>query len=273
MGVLFLGAGGCASDHAESHYWLADQLWFGGQAAAAIPEWNRVLGLDQPGGKYAQWALYRVGLTHFLELRQYRLAVEAFQQFLELAEQKTAVSFPQQKRLIQQVRGYLGELFFEYLEDYPQSIGYYQNRLRLESKHPEVPLWLFRLGKSFFFLFQFESALATFQDLANQYPKTLWAERALYEQGLTQLARDTPAACLEAILLFEMFIQTYPHSTWLSEARFGVASCLEEADRLPEALKLYQSLSKDYSTPQVIDVKVARIQERMSQKGEGSAKK
>ena len=50
------------------------------------------------------------------------------------------------------------------------------------------------------------------------------------------------------------------------ESAFGEAETLEEVDRLEEAYALYSTINQDYPAPNVIQVRMMRLKERMKKK-------
>ena len=66
----------------------------------------------------------------------------------------------------------------------------------------------------------------------------------------------------EATEAYQAFIKKYPQSTLVPQARFGIASCLEELDQLDAAYQAYEALKDTYPSRNVIEIKLARIRER-----------
>ena len=104
------------------------------------------------------------------------------------------------------------------------------------------------------------------------------AEKAAYEIGVTYYTRGEqrtdneanrnlgPESYQDAIDAFEDFLKRYPKSELVPQARFGIASCLEEMDQLDAAYHAYESLRSTYPSPNVIEIKLARIRERKAQR-------
>jgi TolA-binding protein len=70
----------------------------------------------------------------------------------------------------------------------------------------------------------------------------------------------------EAIRQFEAFISKYPNSKRIAEARFGIASALEELDQLAQALEVFQGIESVYPVPQTVKIKIYRLKERISRR-------
>ncbi len=106
-----------------------------------------------------------------------------------------------------------------------------------------------------------------------KYPESPWAEKAelqfantRYAEGVKRSGKSKNDVFQETIKLFEAFEKKYPASPFIPDAKFGTALCLEEMDRLEDAYAIYETLQTTYPSPQVIEIKLVRIQERRKQK-------
>lgn len=263
LGIFFLTA--CSVDSARNHYVLAEKLWTDRKYAASVSEFEKVISRD-PRGKLGLQAMYRAATTQYLFLSRYNDAIRNFKNFIQVNSEAESVWDAELQ---------IGEILFSKTEQYDQALVHYRNLLKQKPQAAEAPELLFRVGKSQFFLLQFDDAVATYKELTQSYPKSIWAEKASLEIGTTYFTRgeqqsdqhsDDSESYQEAIQAYQKFTRTYPKSEWLSEARFGIASCLEELDRLNDAYETYESLKKTYPSPQVVEIKLLRIRERMSQR-------
>ena len=250
---------GCSANQAKKHFVLAEQLWTDHKYAAAILEFEKVY-QREPRTKLGQTALYRAAMTQALFLKQYPEALEKLKMFVQLS-----TDLP----LVWKVQLEMGEIFYSNIESYDQALSHYQEMVLKQPLAPEVPELLFRMAKSEFFLFRFDQALQRFQNLIHRYPHSLWAEKALLEVGITYFTRGENQRKSSdfnlAIQAYQSFIQQFPKSELAAQARFGIASCYEELDRQSEALALYLSLEKNYPSPGVIQIKIARLKKRIHQ--------
>jgi TolA-binding protein len=251
----------CSLNTAKNKYVLAEKLWNDGKYEASVSEFEKVFAKD-PNGVLGRQALYRAAMTQAFFLSQYADAVRKFNQFL-LVEGETDQAWEAQKNI--------GIIYFEKLEQYDQAISHYSNLIKNKPAITDAAEFLFRIGKSHFFKWQFAEAVTTFQDVVKKYPKTEWAEQAAYETGVTYYTQgeQTPAeakAYKTAISSFQQFIKQYPNSKLVPEAHFGIASCFEEMDQLEAAYHAFEALKNTYPSPNVIEIKLARIRDRKSQK-------
>lgn len=249
---------------------LAEKFWTERNYSAAVSEFERVV-QKEPKGQLGVQALYRVASTQALFLNKPTEAIQNFRLFIERA--------PQHK-LVWEAQKQIGEILFAKLERYDQSILHYQTLIKTKPDAEEVPEFMFQIAKAHFFLWHFDEALTEFATIIKKFPKTQWAERASYERGVVYFSRagQTPAgsddvssegsndACKKGIVVFQEFIKKYPKSRLVPEAKFGIASCLEELDQLDAAYAEFESIKTSYPSPKVIAIKLFRIQERKHQK-------
>ena len=256
----------CSVDSAKNHYVLAEKLWAEGNYSASVSEFEKVISKDQKTIGYQ--ALYRAASTQLLFLSQYEAAKEKFSRIIELNIDP---------KMTWQARLQIGDILFSKLEQYGQAILFYSELTKMKPDHEMVPEWMFRVAKSHFYLLQFEEAAQAFRELKTKFPLSLWGERASFEIGQTYLAQgekslDSHSSSSEqirnrAIGAFREFLKKYPRSSLRAQAEFGVASCIEAGDQLQEAYQAFSDLKQRYPVPGVVEIKLSRIRERISQKG------
>jgi TolA-binding protein len=256
----------CSADSAKSRYILAEKLWTDGSYAAAVREFERVVARD-PHGRLGIQALFRAAMTQTLYLAQHDDAIRKFRSYVELVGEP-ALAWESEKQI--------GEILYTKTEQYDRAIQHYRAMIKARPQAGEIPEFLFRIGKSHFFLWQFDDAITTFRRLAKEYPQNALAEKASYEVGVTYFtrgeqaptgqSRNGPEAYQEAMDAFQKFLRKYPRSALVPQAKFGIASCLEELDQLDAAYHQYQDLLTTYPSPKVIKIKLARIRQRQVQK-------
>ena len=267
---MVIGGAGCTSNSTKKRYILAEKLWTDGKYSAAVSEFDKVTAKD-PKSKIGQQALFRAAATQTLFLSQYEEAVKKFKIYADSPGVDLQLAWDAQKQI--------GEILFSKTEQYDRAIAHYQNLVKLKPEDSEVPEFEFRIAKSHFFLWQFDEAVAAYQQIMVQYKGTLWAERAALEIGVTHYTRGEQRPGMasrehgtgggsyqEAITAYEAFLKMYPKSDLAPQARFGIANCLEELGQLDAAYHAYHDLRLTYPSPQVIAIKLARIRERQAQR-------
>lgn len=251
---------GCSVDSANHHYRLAEKLWNDKNYAASVLEFEKVISKDAHG-KLGQQALFRSAMTQYLFLSQYGEAVKKFRTFAELTDDPSL----RIEALLQ-----IGEILFSKMEQYEPVIKHYSQLLKNPNLAADAPQFWFRIAKSQYFLFQFPEALETYAKIIELFPSTPWAEKAAFERGLTyftQGERQGEEGFQSSIEAFEGFIQKYPSSGLVKEAQFWIASCYEEMDRLSDAHQAFSRLKGIYPSPSIVQMKLNRIQQRLTRKG------
>jgi TolA-binding protein len=274
LACVAIAAGGCTSNSAKKQYLLAEKLWTDGKYSAAVAEFDKVTAKD-PRGRLGLQALYRSATTQMLFESQYGDAARKFKVFAESPGVDKSMAWDAQKQV--------GEILYSKTEQYDRAIQHYRQLVKMRPDAPEAPEFLFRIAKSYFFLWQFDDAIATYRNIAAQYPGSSWAEKASYEIGVSFFTRgerqDSPTSrgrerdkdrsggsFQEATRAYQAFIRTFPQSPLVPQAKFGIASCLEEQDQLDAAFHAYEELKTTYPSPNVIAIKLARIRERQAQR-------
>ena len=243
-----------------------------------MAEFDKVAAKD-PKGKLGEQALYRSATTQMLFLSQFNEAARKFKVYADAPGADPALAWDAQKQL--------GEILYAKTEQYDRAIQHYQGLLKARPTAPEVPEFLFRVAKSHFFLWQFDDAIDDYHEIMSKFPRTPWAEHAAFEIGVTyftrgeqksgggstgSIAHDREKGAAvngtyrEAIAAYQQFIKNYPQSELIPQARFGIASCLEEMEQLDAAYHAYEILKPTYPSPNVIEIKLARIRERQAQR-------
>lgn len=131
----------------------------------------------------------------------------------------------------------------------------------LLQKFPDSPVAgdiLFRIGEAYFTSEDFANAQTWFTRLARNARKHDLADDALYFAGLAALRRDDPEP---AIALFEELAKEYPKSPRLGEARVGQGHALRLQAKFEEALAVYGSVAAIAPPPAIEVLAMARIGE------------
>lgn len=253
----------CGLDGTKKRYVLAERFWTDGKYESAVTEFSRVYSRD-PKSRLGHQALFRAAMTQAYFLSQYSDAIRKFRAYTEIEKDPSSVW---------EARRQIGELLFSKLERYDQAATYYQELLKLLPAHdPEGPFFQYRVARSDFFLRKFDDALKAYQELVKTYPSSSYAEKAAFELGSTyfirgeQLQENGTESYQKAMAAYQLFLRKYPSSGLTPQAKFGIASCLEEMDQLDRAYQAYEELKSTYPSPQVIQIKLARIKERKAQR-------
>ena len=261
---------GCSIEGPKKSYILAEKLWGEGKYAEAVSEFDKVVQKD-PKGKLGIQALYRSAMTQTLFLNQHEESIKKLQTYIMISSENETVWSAKLQ---------IGRILFDRLEKHEQAIEYYRSLIKEKPDAEEVPEILFLIGKALFQLWKFDEAIKQYQEVLSLYADTEWAEKALFEIGETHFIsakedeekishnkkKKEKNSFEKATEAYESFIKQYPKSHLVPQARFGIAMCLEEQDRLDEALLKYEELLPVYPHAQVIQIKMIRINQRIDKK-------
>lgn len=261
----------CSVDNAKRHFLIAEKLWNEGKYAASVSEFEKAVKKD-PKGELGINALHRMAITQSLFLEEHQSAIQNLRTYASLVRDDQQVINAEKE---------IGEILFTKLKRYNEAITHYRSLLARDISAADAPEMTYRVGKSYFYLWQFQDAINTFQEVIHNFPESTWAERSAYEIGLSYFTGgeqqfggdENPKkeshqdVYRKAQKAFEDFLKKYPKSEWAVEAKFGMASCYEELDLLDQAIKIYEEIKSVYPSPKVIKLKMIRIQERMNKKG------
>ena len=275
----------CGGSGAKSEYILAEKLWEEKSYAAAAAQFERAFQKDQKGTLGKQ-ALYRAATTQYLFTQKHAAALALFRRYLEVDPGGQAARDAE----IQ-----IGEILFSKLSQYDAAIQHYRRWLREHPGDPLNPEFLFRIGRAQFYLWQFEDAIQTFESVTLQSTDERWVSEALYQAGMCHLAlagqsqersaagepgeEDAPAAVgkkeryKRAMGFFEQSASRFPKSKAAQEAKLGLATAHEELGQWPEALEVLQSIAGTYPSPQVVQIRMIRIRERLSRQNPPAKRK
>jgi predicted negative regulator of RcsB-dependent stress response len=113
---------------------------------------------------------------------------------------------------------------------------------------------------------------ASFLKLAQQYPNTTAAERALL---LAAGSYFSDGKYSEAQAQFDHLIKEHPSSQWAPDAAYGIAASLESQGKRDEALQAYNHVATAYANNPVANeakMAMARIDEAKNQPADALAK-
>ncbi|MBF0492221.1 MAG: tetratricopeptide repeat protein [Deltaproteobacteria bacterium] len=151
-----------------------------------------------------------------------------------------------------------GEIYFE-TSQFDKALKEYQNVLENFPKIPEAAQYRLKLAISHIKLKQFEAARRELKIILDDNLKTPLADQVLFQMGNSYFLEGNSKQALE---VYQSLIQNYPKSNLVDEAKFNMAGCYEDGGEFDKALKLYQEIQSTYPNPKVIELQIARNQER-----------
>jgi TolA-binding protein len=70
----------------------------------------------------------------------------------------------------------------------------------------------------------------------------------------------------EAVAAYRLVMENWPESTYALEASFGLATALEEQEKLLEALEVLEGLAGKYPKKDILKRKTEQVRERIEKK-------
>lgn len=259
--AALLGSGCTIQSSISNRYLTAEKLWTEKNYAAAVTEFDRIV-KENPDSTIGLQALWRASMTRTLFLNQQEAALQGFEMFLERASSSQLAPDAQKE---------IGEIYFNKLNQYSKAIDVYQRMIDSKKfSEDDEALFLFRIARAHFLTGRLKKAIEIEESFATRYPKsplnkkvTLELANAWYALGDTE-----KTAYPKALKLYQDLakITEGKDPGLYLDAKFGEAATLEELDRLEEALVLFKSIETTYPAPNVVKVRMIRLEERMSKK-------
>ena len=147
------------------------------------------------------------------------------------------------------------------LNDCSQAIAVYQKVLdQSGSDHDQLQ---YEVADCYFRLNNFEQARIEFESLLKNYPESGLIAEVQYRIAVTYaLEGQLP----EAAGAYRLVIERWKDSPYALEARFGLATVLEEQEKLVEALKILEDLAGIYPKQDILEHKTEQVRERIEKK-------
>ncbi|MCK4690323.1 MAG: tetratricopeptide repeat protein [Desulfuromonadales bacterium] len=204
-----------------------------------------------PESEQAVEALLRVG-----RIQQYdrRLEQQALLSYLQLEH-----DFPEHP-LVLAAREEAAGIVKYALRDYSRAIGFYQRLLEHENGRRDQ--YLYEIADCYFRLDNYTQARIELETLLKQYPQSSLIAEVLYRKGGLLLLENRLDAARQDWL---QLIAQFPESSYGMQARFNLATLLEEDDLLQDALDAYQQL-QNFPRPDLLKEKIEHLKKRIASK-------
>jgi TolA-binding protein len=147
------------------------------------------------------------------------------------------------------------------LNDCSQAIAVYQKVL--DQPGLQNDQLQYEVADCYFRLNNFEQARIEFDSLLKNYPDSALFAEVQYRIAMTYaLEGKLP----EAAGAYRLVVERWAESPYALEARFGLATVLEEQEELVEALKILEELDGIYPKQDILERKTAQVRERIKKK-------
>jgi TolA-binding protein len=147
------------------------------------------------------------------------------------------------------------------LNDCSQAIAVYQKVL--DQPVQEKDQLQYEVADCYFRMNHFDQARIEFDSLLKTYPQSALIAEVQYRIAVTYaLEGKLP----EAAGAYRLVVERWAESPYALEASFGLATVLEEQEKLLEALKILEDLAGIYPKQDILERKTAQVRERIEKK-------
>ena len=152
------------------------------------------------------------------------------------------------------------EIYKYRLEDHVLAISTYQKVL--DQATEDADQVQYEVADSYFRLNNYEQARIEFTSLLKNYPQSSLLAEVQFRIGMTYaLEGQLP----EAAGAYRLVTEKWPDSTYAAEAKFSLATVLEEQEELQKALEILEGL-QGYSNQDVLEQKIEKVRNRIAKK-------
>jgi tetratricopeptide (TPR) repeat protein len=190
------------------------------------------------------------------ELKDYPKAIFFFRHIVRHSQKPLEVRWAQQK---------LAEIFYEKLNDYNQSVVEYQRLLQANPSKEEAADFQLRLAKSYFYLANFDQAIAETQEYLGHGPAPAKEFEFLMLKADSLLAQKRVD---EALTTYDQIEKQFGEKRDISEVKLNKSLAFEEKSDWDRAVSELESIKNTYPHPDVLDLKIQSILRRKTRKKE-----
>lgn len=188
----------------------------------------------------------------FFETKDYRLALNLF---------KHLVLYSKDEHERREAQKKIATIYYEHLADYQNAVAEFYRLLDLPHSPEEEFEDRFAIAKSQYFLNRFFQAQAELDALLKKdIPKDQMFDALMLKANIF-LARKSMD---NAIKTFQQVIAQFPERSKKEDVALNLAVCYEEQKKFNEAIQVLKGLRDSYPTPEFIDMRIKRLQERAS---------
>jgi outer membrane protein assembly factor BamD len=238
MSILLSCSGSSVKDleSPRAQYDKAFEYFNKGKNFKAQMNFQKVI-YNYPGQTFIDTAQFHLGMS-FFNMKNYPEAIGEFRRLLtaypvsEYADDATfyiGVCYYKQSPNFALDPDFTNDAIDElgmFLNRYPGSPYTDQARVYLLELNDKLAKKLYKNGKLYLKLTDYEPALMYFQQVRDNYPNTEWAQLAFFDSGVAQMKLGRNE---EAITTFQNFIITFPDHKKAQNARKNISKIEKEA--------------------------------------------
>jgi len=246
MALLFTGCSGGTGEH---HWILAEELFHNKQFKASLRQFQKTIEAD-PKSQIGQKAYLRKAEIKEVYLNNPKGAVKDYKQFILRSTNGNLILQAQKK---------IADIEYLKLQNYKMAIHSYKKLYNYKPKLPLQDFYIFRIGKSFYYLYDFANAQKYFEQLVEQFPNSNLIYRSIFELGNTLY---TNGKYKQAIKNYKKVIRLSDDKRLKIMAKYGIASSYEERNELDRAYRLFDEIKNQYPNKMAIIVKMRHVLKR-----------
>ena len=160
-----------------------------------------------------------------------------------------------------EARHHVAALYKYRLNDQARAITAYQRLI--DDGADEADRLLYEVADCYFRLNNFEQARIEFEHLLRVHPASPLAPEVQFRAAVTHALEGNTE---QAMAAYRQVPERWPDSPYALEARFGLATVLEERDRLQEALTILETLRGSYPNQEALAQRIANLEGRLGKR-------
>ncbi|HOG06125.1 MAG TPA: tetratricopeptide repeat protein [Paludibacter sp.] len=217
----------------ESYYWRSESFYRLGMHENSIDDLNAFFRLpDAKRSNNYVPAHYGMGYAYFSR-KNFRLAKEYFERYTTLERNKKSDIFADALNRI-------GDCYF-YDRDFRNAELIYTRSANLSPNTGDYAL--FQSGYVAGLQKKYSTKISRLNDLVKNYPKSEFADDALYEIGRAYIMLGNDA---EALNTYRRLLSLLPNSNMARSAAYEIGMIYQNQEKYPEAIKAYKAVIADY---------------------------
>jgi TolA-binding protein len=217
---------------ARATFWKAESDYQRNQFDQALIGYRQFLQL--PGSKSTPElgnSQYNVGYVHF-KLKNYEEAINHFQRYVSSGSAEGARKKDAYLRL--------GDSYFVTSQYWP-AMEHYNTALELGTTDTDYAA--FQKAISYGFVDRIPQKIEGLQAFVSKYPSSVYRDDALYELGNTFVAQEKNK---EAIAIYDQLVRELPKSSFVSRALLKKALIYDNTGRSNDALAIFKRVAQDF---------------------------
>ncbi len=244
----------------SAKYLTAEKLWTEKKYEASVIEFDKVV-KENPNSAIGLQALWRASTTRSLFLKDYQEALRGLRSFIDQSAQSN---------LIHEAQKEIGEILFNKINQYENAIDHYEKLIASGKFSSDEGFFLYRISRAYVALGKIKKAISIQEKILNQFKEEDLVIKTKIDlaQNWYTIGEIDKQAYLKSIHYYEQVSNLVKNRNRkkYNEAQFGLAMVLEELDRSDEALTIYQSIEKEFDIPNVVKIRIHKINERAKRK-------